>query len=84
MTDSRYPYTYACDFIRNLGPFDSTGVVLTRSEASQIMSGIAKALSIDDEELANKLADAQLKNEDDPEILKMQAQRLLAALGYVS
>ena len=61
MTDSRYPYTYACDYIRALGPVSSSGVVLSRSNASQIRSGIAEVLGIDDEELAKKLADAQLQ-----------------------
>lgn len=84
MTDSRYPYTYACDFIRNLGPVGGNGVVLSRSDASQIRSGIAQALDIDDEELARKLADAQLKAENDPEAIKQQTQRLMAALGYTN
>jgi hypothetical protein len=82
MTDSRYPYTYACDYIRVLGPVDRSGVVLSRADASQIRSGIAKALGIDDEELAKKLADAQLKNDNDPAISERHAQRLIAALGY--
>jgi transposase len=81
MTDSRYPYTYACDFIRNLGPVDNSGVVLSRSDASQIRSGIARALGIDDKELAEKLADAQLANEDDPVVIGQQVQRLMTALG---
>jgi hypothetical protein len=44
MTDSRYPYTHSCDFIRGLGPVGSGGVVLSRSDASQIRQGIAGAL----------------------------------------
>jgi hypothetical protein len=84
MTNSRYPYTYACDYIRVLGPVDCSGAVLSRADASQIRSGIAKALGIDDEELAEKLADAQLKNDNDPAISERHAQRLIAALGYVS
>lgn len=82
MADSRYPYTYACDFIRAAGPVSSEGVVLSRSDASQIRQSIADALGMDDNELACKLADAQLVNEENPEVLKRQTARLMAALGY--
>jgi uncharacterized protein YidB (DUF937 family) len=81
MADSRYPYTYACDFIRAAGPVGSEGVVLSRSDASQIMQHIADALGMDNHELACKLADAQLVNEENPEELKRQTTRLMAALG---
>ena len=84
MTDSRYPYTYACDWIRMAGPVGPEGVVLSRSDASLIRTCIASALGMDDRELACKLADAQLASEEDPEIAKQQTQRLLAALGYTS
>jgi len=83
MTDSRYPYTYACDYIRSFGPISQEGVVLGRSDASQIRKGIAKALGMDDEELACKLADAQLANEADPEHMQREAERLLKALGRI-
>jgi len=81
MVDSRYPYTYACDYIRMAGPVGPEGVVLSRSDASQIRQRIADALGMDDNELACKLADAQLVNEENPEVLKEQTARLLAALG---
>lgn len=55
--DNRYPYTYSCDYIRGLAGYDEKGTILSRSEASMIRQGIAKALGIDDEELARKLAD---------------------------
>ena len=64
MTDHRYPYTYAADFIRTYGPVSSKGVVLSRSAASQIREAIAKTIGMDDEELAAKLADAHLTQED--------------------
>jgi hypothetical protein len=82
MADSRYPYTYACDFIRAAGPVGSEGVVLSRSDASQIRQSIAGALGMDDHELACKLADAQLVNEENPDEIKRQTARLMAALGY--
>ena len=82
MTDSRYPYTYACDFIRMTGPVGPKGVVLSRSDASQIRQSIADVLGMDDHELACKLADAELAREADPQALNHQTSRLMAALGY--
>lgn len=80
MTDSRYPYTHSCDFIRGLGPVGSSGVVLSRSDASRIRQGIATALGVDDEELARKLADRFLEQNEDPVFLENQAKRLIRAL----
>jgi len=80
MTDSRYPYTYAADFIRSYGPFSAKGVVLSRSDASKIREAIAKALGIDDEELAKKLANAELASNQDPEYGKHFCFRLLKAM----
>jgi hypothetical protein len=82
MTDSRYPYTYACDFIRMAGPVGPKGVVLSRSDASQICQTIADVLGMDNHELACKLADAELAREADPQALNHQTSRLMAALGY--
>lgn len=79
---SRHPYTYAADFIRALGPVNSDGVVLSRSEASQIRQGIAAALGMNDEELAIKLSEAeQVKTDSDRE---KEVQRIIAALPYRS
>jgi hypothetical protein len=80
MTDYRYPYTYAADYIRSYGPVSSEGVVLGRSDASQIREAIAKAIGMDDKELALKLADAQLANEQDDEFMKSQTEQLLRAM----
>lgn len=55
--DTRYPYTYAADFIRGLAGYNESGTKLSRSDASRIRQGIAKALGMDDEELARTLAD---------------------------
>jgi len=62
--DSRYPYTYACDYIRSLAGYDSEGTKISRSDASFIYSGIAKAIGMNDAELAMLLADYYKKNED--------------------
>ena len=63
-TDSRYPYTYAADYVRSLAGHGEQGAKLSRSDASQIRSGIALALGMDDVELARKLADHYRANED--------------------
>lgn len=55
---SRYPYTYACDYIRM--EMQEPGRIeckWSRSEASQVRALIADALGISDEEVAKKLAD---------------------------
>jgi hypothetical protein len=59
---SRYPYTEACDFIRQFGGTydDRLGITLptlSRCDASQICRAIANAIGMDDEELAKKIAD---------------------------
>ena len=57
---SRYPYTEACDAMRELTEWksgDSEGITFSRSEASQIRAFIAKAIGMDDFELACKIAD---------------------------
>lgn len=56
---SRHPYTNAADMIRccpgiELGP---RGVKLSRSEASQLLREIAKAIKITEEELSIKLSE---------------------------
>ena len=58
--DSRYPYTYACDFLRGLAGYGK----LSRADASQVRSGIAEALGMADDELARKLADHYKVNQD--------------------
>lgn len=79
MTDSRHPYTYACDFVRSLGPCNREGVVLSRSDASTIIQGIASVLGMTKEALAEKLSLAeQSKTEDDRQ---KEVAKLMAALG---
>lgn len=54
--DSRYPYTYAADYIRQHASRDD-GTTFSRSEAAQIHAIVADAFGIDRAELAKKLAD---------------------------
>ena len=62
-TDSRYPYTYSADFIRQIAGmyFNDDGMPLgtklSRSDASQIASTIADALGIDHKTMSEKIAD---------------------------
>lgn len=76
---SRHPYTHAADFIRALGPINAQGVVLSRSDASQIRQGIAKAIGMSDEELAEKLSLAEQAKTDEEQ--DAQVARAMAALG---
>lgn len=50
-TDTRYPYTYANDFVRR-------NVELSRSQVSRVLQTIAPVLGLTHEELAIKLAEA--------------------------
>ena len=57
-TDSRYPYTYAADYLRDKVP-NSDGKILSRSVMAQICQVIADAMGMENklpisEALANK------------------------------
>ena len=80
--DSRYPYTYAADFIRAIIGCDSEGAILSRCQASQLRTEIADAIGMDDEELAKKLADAELAKTD--EEINEQAIRTLKEIGVLA
>lgn len=64
MTDSRYPYTYAADYLRMIGGYDERGCKLSRSDAARIREEIAAVVGMPDEDLARKLADQYKANED--------------------
>jgi hypothetical protein len=80
MTDSRYPYTHAADFIRRVGPVSSSGVVLSRGDASAIRGAIAVAIQIEDFRLACMLADAELKYQESSEAVQKETERVLRAI----
>ena len=55
---SRYPYTYACDYLRmETKDHGQLECKMSRSDASRIQSIIADALGMPDEDLAKALAD---------------------------
>lgn len=67
--DSRYPYTYACDFVRRhcVDFSDSAQMhlpTLSRSQASQVMAAFEKAFGLSHEEMAKRLADEFLKEQE--------------------
>ncbi len=76
---SRSHYTNSADYIRSLGPCSKEGVVLSRSDASQIRQGISKAISMDDEKLSMLLSDA-LENKS-PEEIEKDMKKLITAIG---
>lgn len=81
MTDTRYPYTYACDLIRRGSPIrKGEGVVLSRGDASRIIKLVSDAIGMDNHELACKLAEAQLAHQADPDQVEKETQRLMVAL----
>ncbi|HCF5688150.1 TPA: hypothetical protein NIH14_001830 [Pseudomonas aeruginosa] len=63
--DSRYPYTYASDFIRFVAGYGEGGTKLSRCDASQIRARIAEIIGMKDDELAKKIADHYLANRDE-------------------
>lgn len=75
---SRHPYTYAAYFIRQFGPVDSSGVVLSRSDAAQIRQAIAEAIGMEDEELAVILSNEFQNSENDP---AKHDERVMKAIG---
>jgi len=77
--DSRYPYTYACDYLRGFGGYGDGGVKMSRCDASLIRDAVAKAIGMSDKELAEKLADYYLANED--EINEKSTKCLIASLN---
>ncbi|MFW0750142.1 hypothetical protein [Pseudomonas aeruginosa] len=77
--DSRYPYTYSCDFIRNLAGYGEGGAKLSRSDASLIRTNIAEIIGMKDEDLAKKIADYYLENQE--AISEQAAQELAAAIS---
>ena len=78
----RYPYTHACDYIRELAGYDSYGTKLSRSDASHIMGKISELAGIDKETLAERLADAELgKTDEDSQQQVLEGLRALGLYG---
>lgn len=59
-TDSRYPYTYAADYLREKIGDDYGRGLISRAAASRVRTLIADACGLDDIHVAEKLADAFL------------------------
>lgn len=76
---SCHPYTYSCDLIRGFGPTGSSGVVLSRSDASQIRQGIAIALGMSDQALAEALSNYYQANEES--ITDANYKKVMQSLG---
>lgn len=67
---SRYPYTYAADYLRRHGPSEMAGPsqffltpTLSRSDASHLYGLVADALGLDKEVVAKALADRFMAEE---------------------
>lgn len=60
---SRYPYTEAYDALRARTEFKpGLGITLSRSETAQIVKFIAEAIDMDNQNLAEKIADHARKH----------------------
>ena len=57
--DLRYPYTYAFDSLRY-----QTTASISRGEMSQIVTTFCNSMSLNKEDVCNKIADEYLKNID--------------------
>lgn len=69
MINSRYPYTYACDFLRehvsDINPaLGFSTPTISRAQASQVMHAFEKVFGLTHEEMAKKLADFYLASEE--------------------
>lgn len=69
---SRYPYTYAADYIRGLaGMIPGHGTKLSRADAAHMQTKIAEALGIDREKLSIALADKYLQEREELEKINL-------------
>jgi len=79
MTDSRYPHTYADDYIRGIAGYNQHGTKLSRSDAGEVIKAMCEATGQDYYQVLCALADCELnKTEEDHE---RQAQEFLASIS---
>jgi len=79
--DQRYPYTHACDHIRMLAGHNRGGTKLSRADASRLRSFFAEVMSVDDRELACKIADIELSMSDEERT--KYSRRALVEMGLL-
>ena len=83
-TDSRYPYTYACDFLRSAAPWDEHGCTMSRSDASQVRQLMSLALGMDDKEVAERLADTFINYEPMIHVFENDKERFMPPENAIS
>jgi len=83
-SDPRYPYTHACDFLRGAAPWDEQGCTMSRATASQVRQLVSLALGVDDEEIANKLADTFLNYEPMIHVFEDDKERFIPPENAIS
>ncbi len=74
--DPRYPWTHAADLLRMIPERDGGSCKLDRGDSSDIRRTISKILGLDDRNVAEKLADYFLENQEemaDKTVKQMQA-----------
>ena len=75
-SDLKYPDEHACNFIRIVSPWDENGCSMSISQSRYVRRMIAMALGINDEELAEKLADTYLKYEFKTQMFKSEFKKI--------
>lgn len=81
-SDNRYPYTYACDYIRGVAGYDKGGTKISRGDASNIISSLSKILDMDYKTLAGKTADAEINKTDEER--DQESIQIMKAMGLYS
>lgn len=76
ITDTRYPYTYAADYLRTKIGDDYGKGLISRASAAQARVIIASVTGVDEREIACQLADAYcrengIKPEPKPDIVQL-------------
>lgn len=61
--DSRYPYTYAADYLRMFVGDDYGKGLISRSAAAAIHHEISRIIGMNEEEMAKKIADKYLETQ---------------------
>lgn len=64
-TDTRYPYTYAADYIREEVGMRDGSTILSRADAARAIDATAVVFGISAYEFSCKLADAFLAKQED-------------------
>lgn len=66
---SRYPYTYAYDFLRMTIPYGENGCKLSRSDCAHMCEKICSVFGMSKEDFVEKLADYYIDNKEEIDLV---------------